>query len=115
MQRRTTLSGMLAAAAASMSSGKTLVASASGEGPAHHIVKIQQFVFSPATLSVRSGDRITWVNLDIVPHTATADDGSWDTGELAAQGSVEIEVSQTMHNTYYCRFHPSMKAKLDIV
>ncbi|MFT5446510.1 MAG: plastocyanin [Gammaproteobacteria bacterium] len=105
---------MLAAAAAIILPGKTLAASTSGAGPTHHTVKIQQFVFSPASLPVRTGDRVTWVNLDIVPHTATADDGSWDTGQLVPQASVEIEVTQTMRNTDYCRFHPTMEARLDI-
>jgi len=44
-------------------------------------------------LSVQIGDRVTWTNLDIVPHTATTTDGSWDGGEFGLNESVEIVVA----------------------
>jgi len=47
------------------------------EGTAH-IIEIRDFVFSPISVEVKAGDTITWTNFDIVPHTATAIDHSWD-------------------------------------
>jgi len=47
-----------------------------------HDIEIKSFAFNPSVLEVRPGDQIRWVNRDISPHTATAEDGSWDTGEL---------------------------------
>ncbi len=81
---------------------------------AEHTVEIRDFAFVPATLRVRPGDRITWINRDIAPHTVTAADESWDSGEMA-QGAVythTVKAGQT--NNYFCRFHPSMTARLDI-
>lgn len=112
MQRRTTFRGLLAAAAAGMASMKTASVFAATSAPSRHTVEINQFAFEPGALPVRIGDRVTWINRDIVPHTATADDGSWDTGALAKDESAEIVISQAMLESYYCRFHPSMKAKL---
>jgi len=47
-----------------------------------HDIEIKEFAFNPSILEVRPGDQIRWTNRDISPHTATAEDGSWDTGEL---------------------------------
>src|SRR3954470_21929715 len=45
------------------------------------------FKFAPATLTVKSGAKVTVTNDDSAPHTAAADDGhSFDTGNLD-QGS----------------------------
>src|SRR5579862_3442758 len=45
-------------------------------------VTIQNYAFSPATITVKAGDKITWTNQDSVGHSATADQGSFDTGVL---------------------------------
>ena len=80
-----------------------------------HIVEIRDFVFAPDRIEVRPGDRITWINRDIAPHTATADDGSWDSGELRRDEEWQTTVDVGMKADYYCRFHPMMKARLEIL
>ncbi len=77
-----------------------------------HIVEITGFKFIPDSLTVKAGDTITWINKDIVPHTASADDNSFDTGELKQDESGSITVSSDQTISYFCKFHPSMKAKL---
>jgi len=42
-----------------------------------HIVEISSFKFVPDVLKIKKGDRVVWKNLDIVPHTTTADLGFW--------------------------------------
>ena len=88
---------------------------ASADGPTDHLVEITGFEFQPARLQVRPGDTITWVNRDIAPHTATADDGSWDTGAIRTDESATVPVTPEMTATYYCRFHPMMTARFEIV
>ncbi|MEM7443021.1 MAG: plastocyanin/azurin family copper-binding protein [Pseudomonadota bacterium] len=83
-------------------------------GPATHHVDIHNFTFSPANLRVRPGDTIIWTNRDIAPHTATADDDTWDTGALRQNESASLVVTEDMHSSYYCRFHPMMTAVLEI-
>ncbi len=80
--------------------------------PTEHVVEITGFKFIPESLSVKAGDTIKWINKDIAPHTATADDMSFDTGELKQNESRSITVSSDQTISYFCRFHPAMKASL---
>ena len=50
----------------------------SGDEQRTHIVTITNFQFVPAEITVNVGDTIKWINQDFIPHTATADDNSWD-------------------------------------
>lgn len=77
-----------------------------------HTVIIGDFKFTPEVLSVKPGDRIVWVNRDIVPHTATALDKSWDTGAIASNESREMIVKPVQTLAYYCLYHPVMTANL---
>lgn len=75
-----------------------------------HVVEITDLEFVPNTIHVRPGDMITWVNRDIVPHTATSVDGSWDTGVINQDESKSVVVSLNMTSAYLCRFHVNMSA-----
>jgi len=77
-----------------------------------HTVIIGNFKFTPELLSVKPGDRIVWVNQDIVPHTATALDKSWDTGAIGSNESKEMVVKKAQTLAYFCFYHPVMTAKL---
>lgn len=75
-------------------------------------VTIQNFAFSPATLTVKVGDKVTWTNKDSAGHSATADDGSFDTGVLAQGQSGSITFSKAGTYTYHCSVHPMMKGTI---
>ena len=47
-----------------------------------HVIEIHKMKFQAGMLNVKIGDTVTWVNKDIVPHTATANDKSWDSGRF---------------------------------
>ncbi len=79
---------------------------------ADHKVEIRSFKFVPNSLIVQPGDTITWINRDIVPHTATAKDKSWDTGRLKKDQGYKLVVTPETSKDYVCRFHPQMKARL---
>jgi plastocyanin len=68
--------------------------------------------FTPATLTVSKGERVVWVNKDLFPHTASADDKSFDSKEIAADGSWTYVVAKAGEYPYGCTLHPTMKAKL---
>lgn len=76
------------------------------------VIEVRGFAYSPNALAVSPGDVVVWRNMDIVPHTATARDGSWESGPIAAGDEGEIRVTDGMIGAYYCRFHPSMSATL---
>ncbi|MEO3413819.1 copper-binding protein [Roseovarius sp. CAU 1744] len=83
------------------------------QGVAHEVA-IRDFVFDPGHLRVAVGDRIRFTNHDLVPHTATAQDGSWDTGTLEQDQSAELLVTPEWTGSYFCAYHPSMIADLEI-
>jgi plastocyanin len=77
-----------------------------------HIVEIRDFVFIPDKILARPGDKVTWINRDIVPHTATARDGDWDTGEIGPNGRKTVELSPRFSREYFCVYHPAMRGVL---
>ena len=81
---------------------------ATGAHAATWQVTIQGFAFSPANFQVTAGDTIIFVNADNAPHTATAEDGAFDTGRIDPGMSVEITIPEGKH-TYFCQYHPMMK------
>jgi plastocyanin len=78
-------------------------------------VEIIDFAYSPAELTIAVGDSVTWTNLDGVEHTATATDGSWDTGLLGEGESGAILFTETGTYDYICTPHPSMTGRIVVV
>ncbi len=72
-------------------------------------IEIKGFAYNPATITVKVGTTVTWMNSDSVGHTATAEDGSFDTGILrqGEKGSVTFSKAGTFK--YFCSVHPNMK------
>lgn len=77
-------------------------------------VAIADFAFDPETVTVDAGTKLTWTNDDEAPHTATADDGSFDTGTLKLDDTGAVAIDQPGTYTYYCRFHPFMKGTVEV-
>jgi plastocyanin len=77
-------------------------------------VTIKDFKFLPGTTSVSVGDTITWTNQDVAPHTATANDGSFDTGSLSKGKSGSHTFTKAGSFPYICSIHPSMKGTVTV-
>lgn len=75
-------------------------------------VQISNFSFSPATLTVKVGDIVTWINQDSMGHSATADDKSFDTGVLDQGKSGTSAFSKAGIYSYHCSVHPSMRGTI---
>jgi plastocyanin len=69
---------------------------------------ITDFKFSPGTTTVHVGDTITWTNSGPSPHTATANDGSFDTGNLNKGASASHTFTHAGTFAYICKIHPFM-------
>ena len=83
--------------------------------PVHELaVAIDGMRFVPATLAVKPGDRVTWVNKDLVPHTVTARDGRFDSRTLAAGASFAWTATGAGRVEYACLYHPTMVATLTL-
>ncbi len=72
-------------------------------------------VFTPATVRVLTGDSVLWMNHDARTHTATADDGSFDTGSILPQGDATATFSTAGTFPYFCRIHAFMRGRVDVV
>jgi plastocyanin len=68
--------------------------------------------FVPERLEVAAGDRITWTNRDIVPHTVTAAAAGIESGELAQGRSWTYVARRKGEIPYICRLHPVMHGTL---
>jgi plastocyanin len=77
-------------------------------------VAIEHFAFSPAHIDVEPGDTVVFMNRDITPHTATAVDGSWTTGEILGGKTQAVSISEKAGSDYFCKYHPTMKGQLVI-
>ena len=68
--------------------------------------------FVPARLEVAAGERITWTNRDIVPHSVTAPGAGIESGDLAQGKSWTYVARRKVEIDYICRLHPVMRGTL---
>jgi plastocyanin len=87
--------------------------SAVGARPRTYQIVIQALQYSPATLKVRRGDVVIWINKDPFPHTATAP-GAFDSKSIAADGSWHFTANRAGTFGYICTLHPNMKGTLEV-
>lgn len=87
----------------------------SGDAARSEKVEIVDFAYDPDPVTIEVGGKVTWVNRDSEPHTATADDGSFDTGTLE-EGKLKSESFKEAGTfTYICTIHPDMQGTLEVV
>ncbi|MDQ2632021.1 MAG: cupredoxin family copper-binding protein, partial [Actinomycetota bacterium] len=86
-----------------------------GEAARSEKVDIIEFTYQPDPVVVQAGGKVIWQNQDAAPHTATADDGSWDTGtiEKGKIGSESFKEPGTF--AYFCEIHPDMRGTVEVV
>jgi plastocyanin len=68
-------------------------------------VTMKDFEFQPKSLTVAAGTTVTWVNGGTKKHSATADDGSFDTGLFAPGESKSVKFDKPGTFPYYCQLH----------
>ena len=104
-------------AAATPAEGGTEAAAAGGDdaGAAaggEQTVRMAGLTFTPATISVKSGTKVLFLNDDSAPHTVTADNGDPDSGTLDPGASFTHVATASF--SYICTIHPSMKAQVQV-
>jgi plastocyanin len=77
-----------------------------------HTIVIADMKFVPETLTVKAGDSIVWTNKDFFPHTATAQDKTFDSRDIATNKSWKYVATKKGAFPYICTLHPTMKATL---
>jgi plastocyanin len=76
-------------------------------------ITMDNLVISPAEATAKVGDTIELINKDILAHTATARNGDFDVA-MPPKKTVTYVLKKAGTVEYYCRFHPNMKAVLNV-
>jgi plastocyanin len=84
------------------------VESMSGEAE----VELEDFAFSPATLTIKVGTTVKWSNKDTASHDVVSDSGLWSSPTLKKGDDFFFTFTQTGTFTYHCSFHSSMKGTI---
>lgn len=71
-------------------------------------ISISGSAFSSTSVTVNVGDTIRWTNNDSFSHTASEENGVFNTGTLSAGETVSITMTQAGSFDYFCVFHPGM-------
>lgn len=74
------------------------------------VAKIENFAFDPKQITAKVGETVTWKNDDGATHTITANDGSFDSGNLASDKSFSQTFDTAGTFRYHCAIHSSMIA-----
>ena len=72
-------------------------------------IKIDNFSFTPATLTVPVGTSVTWTNHDDIPHNVVSDDKSIKSKALDTDEKFTFNFTKSGTYTYFCSIHPKMK------
>jgi plastocyanin len=70
--------------------------------------------YMPVNASIPKDATITWTNKDVAPHTATASDGSFDTGVINPGSTASAMVKGQGDIQYHCNIHPWMHGSLQV-
>ncbi len=88
-------------------------AAAQAPAPASPVVRIDNFVFGPAALTVKVGTTVTWVNGDDIPHTVVSSDhASFKSKVLDTDQSFAFTFTKAGDYPYFCSLHPHMVGRV---
>ena len=79
---------------------------------ANAAVKIDNFSFGPATITIPAGTTVTWTNNDDVPHVVASDDKVFKSKALDTDDRFSYTFAKPGTYNYYCAIHPKMTAKV---
>lgn len=87
----------------------------SGDAVRSERVEIVDFAYDPDPVTIEEGGKVIWVNEDSAPHTATAEDGSFDTGTLEEGKLGSESFKEPGSYPYICSIHPEMHGTVEVV
>ena len=77
-------------------------------------VKIDNFSFGPAELTVAVGTTVTWTNRDDIPHTVVSTDKVFKSKVLDTDEKFSYTFTQAGSFPYFCSIHPKMTGKVAV-
>jgi plastocyanin len=95
--------------AAQMPVAQTPAAQApAAEAPKIVLIDVKNFMFAPASMTVKSGATVTWTNMDQEPHTVVSSDGLFRSGAIDTGESFSFTFEKPGTYQYLCTIHPRM-------
>lgn len=82
--------------------------------PAGTSVRMAGSRFEPSTLTISSGETVRWFNDDALPHTVSAGDATWDSGNLTPGQSFERRFDESGSYPYVCLYHAGMAGTIEV-
>lgn len=83
-----------------------------GPGTASVHVHMEDIAFDPATVTILVGEGVDWDNHDLFTHTVTANDASWDSGDVNSGGAFARAFGAAGTFPYHCKYHAGMDGKV---
>jgi plastocyanin len=75
-------------------------------------IKIDNFTFAPAAITVHVGDAVRWTNHDDIPHNVVSEDNSFKSKVLDTDENFSYTFTKAGTYSYYCSIHPRMTGKI---
>ena len=83
-------------------------------GKAEVAIKIENFVYVPAEITIEPGTRVTWTNQDDAPHTATSTEEEFKSPALDTGDTYSFVFNDKGDYPYFCALHPHMKGRITV-
>ena len=90
-------------------SGSTSTTTTAGGAATGGQVVIKGFAFSPASITVKAGESVTWTTQDGTTHTVTADNAEFNSSNIASGATFTFKFDKAGSYPYHCSIHASMK------
>jgi plastocyanin/predicted lipoprotein with Yx(FWY)xxD motif len=100
--------------AAAASPATTAPASTSAPAAQPQAIKIASFAFSPASVTVDVGTKVTWTNSDTAGHSVTSDTGLFNSPTFGNGETFSFTFTASGTYAYHCSIHPSMKGTVTV-
>jgi len=91
---------------------KSFEASAQKKTASTAEVKIDNFSFGPAAITVSVGTTVTWINRDDIPHTVVSTDKVFKSKVLDTDERFSFTFTKPGEYPYFCSIHPKMTGKV---
>ena len=78
------------------------------------MVEINNFMFTPMTLTVPVGGTVTWTFDDSTQHTVTADDNSFSSSPMGSGQTYTPTFTTAGTTPYHCSIHPNMTGTINV-
>jgi len=77
-------------------------------------IVIENFAYVPSEVTISPGTKVTWINKDEAPHTATSVDQKLTPRGLDTVYFISSATTEKGDYQYFCTLHPHMKAQIKV-